>query len=125
MTTTETVNPYPAVAVDSSSNAPGRASLVVGIVIVVLGVAEQVVLQLFPLILQGLSLPNSFISVYFGIYAALIGVLAIVGLILGIVGLGRSYAPRLAAAAGTAIAASSLLTALLSFVLPLLLGAIL
>lgn len=126
MTTTESVNPYPAApAADATGNAPGRASLVVAIVIVIVGVVQQVVVQLTPLIMSNLALGVSSVGFVFGIFAAVMGVLALIGLILGIVGLSRSYAPRLAAAAGTAIAATTLLTVLLGLLLPFILGAVL
>lgn len=121
--TTDTVNSYPTAAI-TAGNAPGRASLVVTVIIVAVGVAQQVTVQLIPLILRAEGLDTSAVGAIFAVFGAVVGVLAIVGLILGILGLTRSSAPRAAAGAGTAIAASALLTVVLGFVLPLLLGAL-
>ena len=123
--TTETVSPYPE-TVPSSSNPAARASLVVAIVIIVLELARQTVSQFIPLIMRGAGFDTGTVGVLFGVIAAGLGVLAIVGLILGIVGLGggRGSAGRASAGAGTAIAASTIVGVALGFVAPLLLNAL-
>ena len=120
--TTETVSPYPAV-VPSSGNPAARASLIVGIVIVVLSVAQVVISNFLPLIMRGTGFDSGMVGTMFGIIAAVVGVLAVIGLILGLVGLGRPTA-RAAAGAGTAIAASSLLTVVIGFLMPSIINAI-
>lgn len=115
--TTDTAGPYTA-AVPATTNPAARASLVIGIVIVVVGVVQQVTTHFIPLIMANLHLGSSAISVFFGIFGAIIGVLAAVGLVLGIIGLGNRQASRAAAGAGTAIALSSLVSVLLGFALP-------
>lgn len=121
--TTETAAPYPTVAPASTSPA-GRASLIIAIVIVVVGVVQQVVTHFVPLIMANLALGSGDVGVFFAIFGAIIGILAVVGLILGIIGLGDRTASRAAAGAGTAIAASSLLSVILGFLLPLIIGAV-
>ena len=120
--TTETADPYPGVLPET--NTAGRASLVVAIIIVAIGVAQQVVSQTIPLMMANLGLGVGEVGIVFGVFGAVIGVLATVGLILGAIGLGRTRGARAAAGAGTAIAASSLLSVLLGLVLPLLINAI-
>jgi len=119
--TTDTPN-YAVPSSSSSSNQAGRASLVIAVIIVAVGLAQQVVAQSIPLIMADLGTSTDTVGLIFAVFAAVVGLLAIVGLILGIVGLSRER--RAAAAAGTAIAASSLLTVAVSFILPLILNAI-
>lgn len=120
--TTETVNPYPAVA-PVGGNPAGRASLVIAIVIVVVNLAQLVVSHLIPLIMRGIGFGVSMVGVTFGVIGAVLGILALAGLILGIIGLGRPVA-RAAAGAGTAIAASTLLSVVINFVLPFIIDAL-
>ena len=89
-----------------------------------IGLAQQIVSQSLPLILQASDFDASAVGVVFAVFEGVIGVLAVVGLVLGIVGLGRALAPRAAAGAGTAVAASALLTAVVAFTMPLLLNAL-
>ena len=120
--TTDTANPYPAVA--PATSAAGRASLVVAIIIVAVGVAQQVVSQTIPLMMSDLGLGVATVGVVFGVFAVVLGILAVVGLILGIIGLGRANGSRAAAGAGTAIAASSLLSVLIGVALPFIIDAL-
>ena len=121
--TTESADPYPAVA-PSTTNTAGRASLIVAIVIVAVGVVQQVVTQFVPLIMANLALGSGDVAIVFAVFGAIIGIIALVGLILGIIGLGDRSSSRAAAGAGTAIAASSLLSVILAFLLPLVLSVI-
>ena len=114
--TTETANPYPATT--ATTNTAGRASLIVAIVIVAVRLVQQVISQVIPLIMANLALGSDSVGVIFGIFGVIVGVLALVGLIFGIIGLGNRTASRAAAGAGTAIAATSLLTVIISFLLP-------
>lgn len=120
--TTDTVNPYPETT-PATSNGAGRASLVIGIIIALVGVVQQLVSHFLPLIMSGGDVDVSTVSVGFGVVGAVLGVLALAGLILGIVGLGRPVG-RAAAGAGTAIAATTLASVVLGFVLPLILSAV-
>jgi len=118
MTTTENVAPYPtAVPESTGTNGPGRASLVVGIVIVAINVAQQLFTQFVPRIMLSPDVDYSIIRMAFGVTAVVVGVLAIVGLVLGLLGL-RRVAPRAAAGAGTAIAVSSLLNVIIALLVP-------
>ena len=120
--TTEAVNPYPA-AVPATGNPAGRASLVIAFVIVGVNIVQLVVSHFLPLIMRGTGVGVSMVGVTFGVIGAVLGVLALVGLILGIAGLGRPVG-RAAAGAGTAIAASTLLSVVVNFVLPFIINAL-
>jgi len=120
--TTEAANPYS--VVPTTTNPAGRASLAIAVVIVAVGVVQQVITQFIPLIMSNLAMGSSEVGIIFGLFGAIVGILAIIGLVLGIIGLGNRSAPRAAAGAGTAIAASSLLSVILGFVLPVILSVI-
>lgn len=121
--TTETVNPYPAV-VPSTSNVAARASLVIAIVIVVVGVVQQVISHFIPLIMNGTGMNTAAVGVIFGVFAVVIGLLAAAALILGIIGLGRGPAGRAAAGAGAAIGGSWLITVIVNAVVPFIINAL-
>lgn len=121
--TSATPNPYPSTPIAAStSNAAGRASLVVAVVIVGVGVLQQLATYVLPTLLYGLGSGMSEISWVFGAFGLLIGVLAIVALILGIIGLSRPGTTKAAAGAGTAIGASSLLSVMIGLLGPLFLA---
>ncbi|MBI5161682.1 MAG: hypothetical protein HY996_09770 [Micrococcales bacterium] len=104
----------PAATPDRARNPVGRAALIVALVLVTVGSAQQVLAVLAPVILarQGLS-----ISAY-GLLLApggiAVGLLGVAAVILGILGLTRPASPREAAAAGLAIGANALLALLIS-----------
>ena len=120
--TTDTANPYPAVV--PSTNTAGRASLIVAVIIVAIGVVQQVVSQTIPLMMRDLGLDVGTVGLVFGAFAIVVGILAVVGLVLGIIGLGRTHGARAAAGGGTAIAASSLLSVLIGVALPFIINAL-
>lgn len=119
--TTETVNPYPAAA-PTSANPAARASLIVAIVVVAVGIVQQVVSHFIPLIMNAMDMGTASVGVIFGIFGVILGILALVALILGIVGLGHGPAGRAAAGAGAAIGASWVITVIVNLVTPLIIS---
>lgn len=100
------------VAPDHPSNPAGRAALIGAVVVVLLGLVQQITGSLFPLLMDALALSATTVGMFFGIAAIVMGLLALVPLILGIVGLTRPGLPKGAAGAGAAIGASTVLSVL-------------
>ena len=90
-------------------NRAGRTSLGLGIVVVAVNVGQQVVVQLAPFIQSNADLSAAQLGLVFAPFGVVAGVFALAALITGIVGLTRAGLPKGAAAAGTAIGASTLL----------------
>jgi len=111
--------PYPAYpARADGSGALGVVSLVIGIVLVVWGFANQVIATALPLIQYNLGLGPTSYSAYFTTVAVITSIIAIAGIVTGIIGILPARRGRLAAAAGLAIAVSHLLGNLVSLIAP-------
>lgn len=123
MTASDIPPPYPSGAVGASTgNVPGRASLIVAVVIVFVGLVQQLAAYLLPTLLYRSGMGAAEMSSVFGIVGAISGVLGIVALILGILGLTQRGAPKAAAGAGTAIGAHAVLSVAFGLLAPLLLA---
>lgn len=99
----------PAMTPDPASrrrNPLGLASLVVGVLLLVLGIIVQTVTPVVPRILQDLNLPYSAISLVIAGPQAIVAALATV---LGVIGLLLRERKRVAAIIGTTLGASHLL----------------
>lgn len=122
MTDAQTPQPYPPAPAVPTANPAGTAALVIGIVLVGFGVAQQVLGFLVPLwrdVLGGYAQ----VGLVFTALSIGTGALAIVGVVVGVIGIQPSRPRgRLAAAAGLALAAAHVLGTVVGFVLPPLIG---
>ena len=96
--------PLPAAA----TNTPGRVALGCGIGAVVVGMLTQVFsVAVVPRLMVEMSLPPNELWKFYAPFQLAIALLSLLALAFGAAGLGRS-GPRLAAAAGTAIGATTM-----------------
>ena len=100
------------VPVRSTSSALGRVSLVLAALVVVASATSSTVVQSFFLSSEGIES----IQVVYGTYAVVGSVISLVALVLGIIALADRSRPRLAAAAGTALAVSYLFSTIVSYI---------
>lgn len=114
---------YSAAAYDpgatSGSNPAGRVSLAAGVLVVVIGLVQQVVGYLMPMLITG-SGTASYETYRLFSYAAagtsvLIGIVAVVA---GSIGLRAPGRPKAAAGAGVALGAWAILSAVVGFAVP-------
>ncbi|MGP9844816.1 hypothetical protein [Brachybacterium sp. 107] len=104
-----------AVTPDASrgANPFGVASVIAGVLLLLVGTATIMLSPAIPLILSRFQLPYQFVGLLTALPQALI---ALVGTVLGIVGLLAKGRRRVAAIIGTTIGASHLVTAIVGFV---------
>ena len=95
-----------------SSSALGRVSLVLVALVVVGSATSSTVVQSIFLSSAGIE----YIQVVYGVYAIVGSLVSLVALVLGIIALTDRSRPRLAAAAGTALAASYLFSTVVSYI---------
>ncbi|ACQ81175.1 hypothetical protein Bcav_2930 [Beutenbergia cavernae DSM 12333] len=112
-----TESPYTAAPYAPTTNAPGRLSLVLGIVVASIGLASTAYSYLLPTLMYDLGWSTRQIVLPLDVVGWVIGALALGAVVAGTSGLGRAGAPKAAAGAGTALGA----TALAGFVLNLVL----
>lgn len=125
MTETQTPNPYPPAPATPSGGGAGTAALVIGLIVVGLGLAQQVLGYTAPFWVDGLG-GYSQMGLVFTALSAVAGAIAIAGVIVGAIGIQPSRTRgRLAAAAGLALSAAHLLGTLVGFVMPLVLDLVL
>jgi len=101
-------------------NPIGVAALTVAVVVVVLGLIQQVIALLAPLLAYQAGAGAQSLGAVFAVFAVIIGLIALVALVLGIIGLLLRDRPRGPAAAGAAIGASTLLSVIVGAAAPLL-----
>jgi hypothetical protein len=119
-------NPYPDAPVVPAGGGAGRAAFILAIVLVVFGVVLQVVAILAPHIAYNFALNSSGIGAIFTVTTIVSALISVVVVVLGAIGVQPSQPRgRLAAAAALAIGASHLLAALVSFIAPAVLYAVL
>ena len=107
----------PPAPVALSPNTAGRISFIIGIGITVLSVIQQIVVSVIPALLYRAGGDVVGVSqISFGVFSVLVGILAIAGTAFGIVGLMRRDAHRIGAAAGTAIAVTTLLSVVVAVI---------
>lgn len=125
MTETQTPNPYPPAPAAPTGGGAGAAALVIGLVVVALGLLQQVLGYTASFWVDGLG-GYSQMGLVFTALSAVSGALALVGVIVGAIGIQPSRTRgRLAAAAGLALSAAHLLGSLVGFVMPLVLDLVL
>jgi hypothetical protein len=91
-------------------NVPGRVSLALGLVIVLVGTLQQIMSLMIPFIMQHFALPATSVGMLFVPFMALNGLLGLIAVVFGIIGLTRPNLPRGAAAAGTALGGHAMLS---------------
>jgi hypothetical protein len=125
MTETRAVaDPYP-VQQTSTGGGAGTASLLLGILLVVGGIGMQIVSASLPLISSTFAQPISSVLWIFTVSSILTVLLGAAAIVLGVIGIQPSRARgRLAAAAGLALGVAHVITAIVGFVTPLVLGAL-
>lgn len=99
------------------ARAPGRVALGCGIGAVVVGLLAQVFSLLLPRLMVQLSLPASAVWKLYLPFQLVIAVLSLLALAFGVAGLGR-HGPRLSAAAGTAMGATTLAQVVFGLIAP-------
>jgi hypothetical protein len=113
--------PYAPIAPATGGGA-GTAALVIGLVLVLLGLVQQLVSATMGLWLSGID-GYAQVGLIFGAFTIVGGTIAIAGVVCGLVGIQPAHARgRLAAAAGLAISAAHLLGALVALVAPIIVG---
>lgn len=95
------------------ANPFGVASLIAGVLLLLLGAATIMLSPAIPMLLSRFQLPYQFVGLLTSLPQALV---ALIGTVLGIVGLLAKGRRRVAAIIGTTICASHLVTALVGFV---------
>ncbi len=122
MTETQTPNPYPPAPAAPTGGGVGTAALVIGLVVVGLGLLQQVLGYTASFWVEGVG-GYTQMGIVFSALSAVVGVIALAGVVVGIVGIQPSRTRgRLAAAAGLALSAAHLLGTLVGFVMPLVIG---
>ncbi len=97
-------------------NGFGRTAFVLGLIIVCVGVMQQLVAMMLPMIMQKFALSVSSVSMIFTPFYLLDGILGVLAVTFGIISLQRPGLPRGAAAAGTALGGHVLLNIVVSVV---------
>lgn len=120
------VRPQPYTASPPSrGGGAGAVSLVIGLVLVALGVVQQIVNAFIPQIMFEAGLSGAQIGLVFTVTTVVLGVIAIPGVIAGLIGIQRSRTSgRLAAAAGLALCGAQLLGSIVAVLVPLAVGAL-
>lgn len=126
MTNPSTPDPYAAPASASNDGAVGATSLIIGIVLVVIGIVQTFVAQALPLLAFDQGMSFSQLAIVLSGFTVLTIVVAVAGIVTGILGLQPSRVRgRLAAAAGLALGAAHVLGAVFALTAPLVIGAFL
>ena len=121
MTNAQTPQPYPPTPAAPTGNAAGAAALVIGIIVVAFGLAQQILGYTAGLWIDAVGGFGQMGMLFTGI-SLVSGAFAIAGVIAGAVGIQPSRGRgRLAAAAGLALSAAHLVGTLVGFVMPPLL----
>jgi hypothetical protein len=121
MTNTQTPDPYPPASATPTGNAAGTAALVLGIVVVALGVTQQILAYTASFWIDAVGGFDQMGVVFTGI-SLVSGAIAIAGVIAGAVGIQPARVRgRLAAAAGLAVSAAHLLGIVIGLLLPVIL----
>ena len=109
--------PYAAVPAPGR-NVAGVAALVVGLVLVAIGLVQTVTGYFVPQLMVGSGATASQVGLVFGAVGIVTALLAIIGVVAGILGIQPSKTGgRLAAAAGLALSGAHLLSTLVGFVI--------
>lgn len=119
------VHPQPYAAVPPSGGAAGSVALIVGLALVAIGVVQQVVGLFLPQIMAEAGLSTVQVGLVYSGISIVTGVIAIVGVVAGVIGIqpGRARG-RLAAAAGLALSVAHVVSVIVGLVAPLAYGAI-
>lgn len=106
-------------------NPAGRVALAAGLVVVLIGLVQQVFAYLLPHLMDRYDLTPSEASLWFTLIGGIVtAVFALVALIAGGIGLSGSGKPKAAAGAGFALGAAAILSTLLSLIAPSIVDAI-
>lgn len=113
--------PYPPTVVATGGGA-GTAAFAIGIVLVALGLVQQLLSVSIPLWVGGLA-GYSQVALIFGAFTFVTAAIAVAGVVTGAVGIQPSRPRgRLAAAAGLAVSAAHLLGAVVALIAPVVIG---
>lgn len=110
----------------SGRNPAGRLALAAGILVVLVGLVQQVIAILLPYLMERFQLSASEASLRFNLIGSLVTtVLALVALIAGGIGLSGAGKPKAAAGAGFALGATAVLSVLVVLIAPSIIDSIL
>ena len=109
----------------SGKNPAGRLALAAGILVVLIGLVQQVVAIMLPHLMARYDLSAGEVSLRFNFIGAGVTVIvALVALISGGIGLSGSGKPKAAAGAGFALGATAVLSVLVALVSPAIVAAL-
>lgn len=110
----------------TGKNPAGRLALAAGILLVLVGLVQQVFAVMLPQLMAEYDLTASEISLRFSLVGGGVTVIiALIALIAGGIGLSGAQKPKAAAGAGFALGAASVLSVLFSLVVPRVVGGLL
>jgi hypothetical protein len=124
MTETQPPNPYPPRVVPQGGGV-GMASLVIGLALVLLGIVQSILSMTAPLIASENGMSASQIGMMFGAMNLVTVVIAIAGVVTGLIGIQPAKTRgRLAAAAGLALSGAHVLSVVVVFTTSAVLSAL-
>ncbi|WP_147915519.1 hypothetical protein [Ruania zhangjianzhongii] len=106
-------------------NPAGRLALVAGILVVLIGLVQQVLALLLPYLMHRYDLSASAVSLRFNLIGGIVTtVFALVALIAGGIGLSGTGKPKAAAGAGLALGVTAVLSVLMALIAPSIITAV-